>query len=70
MGGTAEEGMVLSLADCKALFPRLKNLEPYLDTPERSVLLRMERFLYGVLTIAEIEALSAEAPEIPRERSP
>jgi hypothetical protein len=69
MDETAEGGIVLSPADCKALFPRLKNLEPYLDGPERSVLLRMEKFLYGVLPLDEIEELVGNPPELPRGRS-
>jgi hypothetical protein len=62
---TPEGGVVLSLGDCKALFPRLKKLEYYLDDPERSILLRMEKFLYAALSVGEIEELSKGPPEAP-----
>jgi hypothetical protein len=63
MDETPEGGVALSLEDCKALFPRLKKLEHYLDNPERSILLRMEKFLYGALSVGEIEELLRGPPE-------
>ncbi|GHV84975.1 hypothetical protein AGMMS50230_05830 [Spirochaetia bacterium] len=45
----------LSLDEIKAVFPRLKQNEPFLGDGERQVLWRMEKTLYEHLSLAEIE---------------
>jgi hypothetical protein len=51
------EGIVLTLDECKTLFPRLKGLENTLLGPERDILLRMEKVLYEHLSIQDVENL-------------
>jgi hypothetical protein len=53
-----EAGIFLTLADCKALFPGLKKDEASLSGEERRVLLRIEKALYGSLSISEVEELA------------
>jgi hypothetical protein len=56
--------VVLTLEDCKTLFPRLKGLENVLPDPERDILLKIEKVLYGHLSVREIEnLLRSSSPE-------
>lgn len=59
MGG--ENGVFLTLDDCVILFPRLKENEASLSNEERLILLKIEKILYGSLSIEEIETLLAKA---------
>ena len=52
-----EAGIFLTLNDCTVLFPRLKKNESFLSKEERLVFLRMEKVLYGNLSIREMEEL-------------
>ncbi|MDR2398305.1 MAG: hypothetical protein LBD74_06040 [Spirochaetaceae bacterium] len=52
-----EEGVFLTFKELKVLFPRLKGTENTLSPAEREVLLRIERTLYGRLSIQEVEGL-------------
>jgi hypothetical protein len=56
-----ETGIFLSLDDCVVLFPRLKENEASLSNEERLILLKMEKILYGSLSIHEIETLLEKA---------
>jgi hypothetical protein len=56
------DGIVLTLDECKALFPRLKGLENTLLAPEREILLKMEKVLYEHLSIQEVENLFYSFP--------
>jgi len=55
--GRDGEYLRLSLEDCAALFPRLKENEGSLSKDERMVLLKLEKVLYGNLSISGIEEL-------------
>jgi len=57
MGEDAEAGVFLTLNDCSVLFPRLKAVESSLSNDERRVLYRLEKVLYGNLSIREMEEL-------------
>ena len=52
-----EAGVFLALNDCTALYPRFKESESFLSEEERKVLLRIEKVLYGNLSIREMEEL-------------
>ena len=52
-----EAGIFLTLNDCTVLFPRLKDNESSLSKEERMIFLRMEKVLYGNLSIRELEEL-------------
>ena len=54
---SGEPGVFLTLNDCTALYPRYKENEPFLSEEERKVLLRIEKLLYGFLSINEMEEL-------------
>jgi hypothetical protein len=56
------DGIVLTLEECKTLFPRLKGLENTLLAPEREILLKMEKVLYEHLSIQEVENLFYNFP--------
>jgi hypothetical protein len=56
-GDSGDDRVVLTLEDCKTLFPRLKELENALLAPERDILLKIERVLYGHLSVRDIENL-------------
>ncbi|HCM26057.1 MAG: hypothetical protein A2Z99_16030 [Treponema sp. GWB1_62_6] len=52
------DGMVsFDLKEASTLYVRLKNQEDTLDQPERSVLRKLEGFVYDSLSIAEAENL-------------
>jgi hypothetical protein len=55
-----EAGIFLTLKDCTVLFPRLKENESLLSKEERMIFLRMEKVLYGNLSIREMEELLAK----------
>jgi len=57
-------GVFLTLDDCKVLFPRLKEKEPYLAKDERAILLKLEKVLYGSLSVTEIEELFIKAAPV------
>jgi hypothetical protein len=57
MGSDDGPGVFLSLADCISLYPGLKNKEASLLNKEREILIRMEKVLYGSLSIHEIGEL-------------
>ena len=57
MDDIEKTGIFLSLNDCAALYPRLKGSEPLLAEEERVLLLKMEKLLYGVLSVREMEEL-------------
>ena len=57
MDDSGEAGVFLSLNDCAILFPRLKKNEPSLSVDERMLMLKIEKVLYGNLSISEIEEL-------------
>ena len=59
MDNSVEAGIFLSLNDCTALYPRLKENESFLSEEERKVLLKIERVLYDSLSIHEMEELLA-----------
>ena len=52
-----EAGVFLTLNDCTVLFPRLKGMESFLSAEERRILHRIEKVLYGNLSIREMEEL-------------
>ena len=52
-----EPGVFLTLDDCKVLFSRLKAKESFLSKQERIVLLKMEKVLYGNLSVREMEEI-------------
>jgi len=52
-----EAGIFLTLKDCTILFPRLKDNESSLTKEERMIFLRMEKVIYGNLSIREMEEL-------------
>ena len=52
-----EAGIFLTLNDCTVLFPRLKDNESSLTKEERLIFLRMEKVIYGNLSIREMEEL-------------
>ena len=52
-----EEGLFLSLEECKILFYGLKKNEFSLSTEERMILYKMEKVLYRNLSIQEMESL-------------
>ena len=52
-----EAGIFLTLNDCTILFPRLKDNESTLSKEERMIFLRMEKVIYGNLSIREMEEL-------------
>ena len=52
-----EAGIFLTLKDCTILFPRLKDNESSLSKEERMIFLRMEKVIYGNLSIREMEEL-------------
>ena|GEM_PF-3280995 len=56
-----EAGLFLSLKDCTILFPALKGNESSLSREERMLMLRIEKVLYGNLSIREMEELLGEA---------
>ena len=51
----------LSAGEATSLFVYLKPLEEGLDPPARSALAKLERFLYDVLSIDELESLNERA---------
>ena len=55
--GDDAAGVFLTLNDCTILFPRLKKNEGVLSKEERSLLHRIEKVLYGNLSIREVEEL-------------
>jgi hypothetical protein len=56
----------LSLQELLVVFSRFKDLEPSLTGAERAVLLKIEKILYGCLSIQEIElALAGTAGGAP-----
>ena len=57
MESNDEAGIFLTLNDCSILFPRLKDLEFTLSKEERMIFLRLEKALYGNLSIREMEEL-------------
>ena len=57
MDSCGEAGVFLTLNDCTALYPGLKGNESFLSEGERKVLLRIEKVLYGSLSIREMEEL-------------
>ena len=57
MENAEEAGVFLNLNDCMALYPRFKGNEPVLSEEERKVLIRVEKALYGSLSIREMEEL-------------
>jgi hypothetical protein len=57
MENSGDDRVVLTLEDCKTLFPRLKGLENTLSAPERDILLKIEKVLYGHLSVRDIENL-------------
>jgi len=57
MDDIEKTGIFLSLNDCAALYPRLKGCEPLLAGEERAALLKIEKLLYGILSIREMEEL-------------
>ena len=57
MENNEEAGIFLTLNDCTVLFPRLKDNESSLSKEERMIFLRMEKVLYGNLSIREMEEL-------------
>ena len=52
-----EAGYFLTLSDCMVLFPRLKGNESCLTRQERNILLKIEKVLYGCLSVSEMEEL-------------
>ncbi|MCL2231982.1 MAG: hypothetical protein FWB99_02785 [Treponema sp.] len=50
-------GVFLTLNDCTALYPRFKGSESFLSEGERTVLLKIEKALYGSLSVREMEEL-------------
>ncbi|GHU83747.1 hypothetical protein FACS189468_9130 [Spirochaetia bacterium] len=50
----------LNLRELLAIFSRLKSLESSLTGAEREVLLKIEKILYGRLSIQEIELAMAD----------
>ncbi|MDR2048258.1 MAG: hypothetical protein LBP69_02260 [Treponema sp.] len=64
-----QEGAFFTLNELLAVFPRLKHLEAVLKKDERAVLIKMEKVLYGHLSINEIEKRlkSPKEPETPAE---
>lgn len=60
MDHAEEAGIFLTLNDCTVLFPRLKENESSLSKEERMIFLRMEKVLYGNLSIREMEELLAK----------
>ena len=60
MDSNGEAGFFFNLDDCKIIFPRLKREEPSLSKGERAILLKIEKVLYGRLSIREIEELSGD----------
>ena len=57
MDESPELGVLLSLTDCMALYPRLKTEESFLSLDERKVLLAIEKILYKSFSVSEIEEL-------------
>ena len=57
MDNSTEAGVFLTLNDCTSLYPGLKENESFLSEGERKVLLRIEKVLYGSLSIREVEEL-------------
>ena len=60
MDNNEEAGIFLTLNDCTVLFPRLKENESSLSKEERMIFLRLEKVLYGNLSIREMEELLAK----------
>ena len=56
-----EAGVFLSFNDCTALYPRLKENEPFLSREERQVLFKIEQVLYKSFSIDEMEELLEKA---------
>ena len=54
---SGKNGLFLDLEECKCLFHRLKKEESSLPDGERLILLRIEKMLYAMLSISEIEEL-------------
>ena len=57
MDSSGEPGIFLTLNDCAVVFPRLKKNETFLSIEERMLMLRIEKILYGNLSIQEMEEL-------------
>jgi hypothetical protein len=57
------DGIILSLDECKTLFPLLKGPENTLRTREREILLKIEKVLYSHLSIRDVENLLLSPPE-------
>ena len=53
-----DAGVFLTLNDCRALYPGLKGNESILSDEERMVLRKIEKVLYGSLSVQEIEELT------------
>jgi len=64
MDGGGWAGVFLTLDDCKVLFPRLKEKEPSLSGEERAILFKMEKVLYGSLSVREMEELLKKAAPV------
>ena len=63
MDDDGEAGVFLSLYDCAVLFPALKGNESSLSREERMLMLRIEKVLYGNLSIREMEELLARGAD-------
>ena len=62
MDNKGEAGVSLTLTDCTVLYPRLKENESSLSNEERNILFRIEKVLYGSLSIREMEDLLERYP--------
>ena len=63
-------GVFLTLNDCTVLFPRFKENESSLSKEERMLLHRIEKVLYGNLSIREMEELLERADPSTRRAKP
>ena len=57
MADDGEAGVFLTLSDCMTLYPKLKMNEPSLSNDERKILFKLEKILYGNLSVREMEEL-------------
>lgn len=57
-----EAGVFLTLNDCTTLYPGLKGNESFLPEAERKLLLKIEKVLYGNLSISQMEELLTKVP--------
>ncbi|MDR2103671.1 MAG: hypothetical protein LBP42_06180 [Treponema sp.] len=63
MDNCLNNGILLSLDECKTLFPLLKGMENTLPATEREILLKIEKVLYAHLSIRDVENLVSSPPE-------